>query len=158
MDNLNKKIKVRVADHNDSEVIFDWRNDELTRQMFRDSEKIEWYAHSKWLDTKLQNPNCCILMCYKDQATDIGVVRFDIENNYAELSLNLSPNERGKKLAPICLSLAVNFFEKEYSSINKLTAEIKTSNIASKKSFEKVGFKIDYEKDGYFHLSALINS
>ena len=152
------EIKVRAAKHSDTKVIFEWRNDELTRRMFRTSETVEWDAHCKWFAATLQNSNRCLLMCYSEQAKNIAVVRFDVEDDFAEVSINLSPSERGKGFAPKCLLLAVDVFEKEYSSVHKLIAEIKTSNIASKKSFEKVGFTLDDEKDGFWYLSASINS
>ena len=152
------EIRVRVAQHSDSKVIFEWRNDEQTRQMFRDSEVVKWDKHCSWFAATLQNSNCCLLMCYSEQANNIGVVRFNVEDDSAEVSINLSPSERGKGFAPKCLSLAIDFFQKEYSSVRKLIAEIKISNAASKKSFEKVGFKLDYEKEGFWHLSFVIKS
>lgn len=152
------EIKVRAAQQSDSKVIFEWRNDELTRQMFRASEIVKWDEHCNWFAATLQNSNRCLLMCYSDQAKNIAVVRFDVEDDFAEVSINLSPSERGKGFAPKCLLLAVDVFEKEYSFVRKLIAEIKTSNVASKKSFEKVGFTLYDEKDGFWHLSSLINS
>jgi len=55
------------------------------------------------------------------------------------------------------LSSAIDSFEKEYPSVSTLIAEIKTSNIASKKSFEKIAFTLDEEKERFWHLSASIN-
>ena len=55
-------ISVRRVIEKDSEVIFEWRNDDLTRKMFRTSERVEWDIHSKWLATKLANRNHCLLI------------------------------------------------------------------------------------------------
>ena len=152
------EIRVRAAQHTDTKVIFEWRNDELTRQMFRASEIVKWDAHCKWFAATLQNSNRCLLMCYSEQEGNIAVVRFDLEDDFAEVSINLSPAKRGKGFASECLLLAVDVFEKEYSSVRKLIAEIKISNVASKKSFEKVGFTLYDEKDGFWQLSSSINS
>ena len=153
-----KVIKIRLAQHNDSKVIFDWRNDKLTREMFLNSKRVEWEEHCKWFASRLQSNNHCLLMCYSGKSKNIAVVRFDIDNDFAKVSINLSPDERGKGFAPKCLLLAINFFEKKFLNVHKLIAEIKTSNIASKKSFEKVGFILDKEKEEFWHLSVSINS
>ena len=150
-------LVVRKVSVEDSKVIFDWRNDDLTRKMFRTSELVEYERHFKWLSTTLKNANRCLLMCESEEAKPIAVVRFDLEGQSAELSINLSPLERGKGLAPECLALAKDYFEEQYPSVSKLIAEIKNLNIASRKSFEKVGFTLDREAEGFWHFSVSIN-
>ncbi len=39
---------VRKANESDSRDIFDWRNDELTRQMSHTTDLVEWDGHSAW--------------------------------------------------------------------------------------------------------------
>jgi len=150
-------LVVRKVNAKDSKVIFDWRNDDLTRKMFRTSELVEYEGHCRWLAATLKNANRCLLMCEPEEGEPIAVVRFDVEGQSAELSINLSPLERGKGLAPQCLALAKDYFEKQYPSVSKLIAEIKNLNIASRKSFEKVGFTLDREEEGFWHLSVSIN-
>ena len=96
-------------------------------------------------------------MCERKDGEPIPVVRFDVEGQSAELSINLSPLERGKGLAPKCLVSAKDYFEKQYPFVLKRIAEIKTLNLASRKSFEKVGFMLDREEEGFWHLSVSIN-
>ena len=151
-------LVVRKVNVEDSKVIFNWRNDDLTRKMFRTSELVEYEGHCKWFAATLKNANRCLLMCELKEGKSIAVVRFDLEGQSAELSINLSPLERGKGLAPKCLELAKDYFEQQYPSISKLIAEIKTLNIASRKSFEKVGFVLDREEEGFWHLSVSINT
>ena len=142
-------LNVRRVTEGDSEVIFEWRNDDVTRKMFRTSERVDWEGHSKWLVSTLNNPNHCLLMCESTNGDPIAVVRFDVRDSCAELSINLSPLERGKGLAPMCLSLAINYFEEQYPSVSELVAEVKTMNMPSRKSFEKVGFTLREENDGW---------
>jgi RimJ/RimL family protein N-acetyltransferase len=150
-------LSVRRANEEDSKVIFDWRNDDWTRKMFRTSELVEWEAHCKWFAATLINADRCLLMCETEEGKAIAVVRFDVEQESAELSINLSPLGRGKGLAPKCLTLAIDYFEKQYPSVSTFIAEIKTLNMASKKSFEKVGFTLDREEEGFWHLSTSVN-
>lgn len=151
-------ISVRRVVEKDSEVIFKWRNDDLTRKMFRTPGLVEWEEHSKWLGITLADPNRCLLMCETKEGAPIAVVRFDIEAGRAELSISLSPIQRGKGFAPKCLSLAIDYFQKHYSLVSELVAEIKNINLPSRKSFERVGFLVREERDGYWYLSANIST
>ena len=150
-------LVVRKVNVGDSKVIFNWRNDDLTRKMFRRSQLVDYDWHCKWFASTLKNINCCLLICEQEAGDLIAVVRFDVEGKFAEISINLSPLERGKGFAPKCLTLAKDYFEKQYPSVLKLFAEIKTVNIASRKSFEKVGFVLDREEDGFLYFSFLID-
>ena len=150
-------INVRRVVEKDSEVIFKWRNDDLTRKMFITSELVEWDEHSKWLETTLANPNRCLLMCETKKREQIAVVLFNIENNCATLSINLSPLKRGKGYASKCLSSAISYFEKSFPLVLELVAEIKTINLPSKKSFERVGFVLNNERNGIWYLNTKIN-
>ena len=38
-------LVVRKVNVKDSKVIFDWRNDDLTRKMFRTSELVQYEGH-----------------------------------------------------------------------------------------------------------------
>ena len=152
-----KKVEVRLATKSDSRYIFKWRNDDLTRKMFRSPERVRWDEHTNWFVSTLSNPNRCLLMCETEKGEPIAVVRFDIENNCAELSINLSPLKRGKGYASKCLSSAVSYFEINFPLVSELIAEIKTINLPSKKSFERVGFVLSDERNGYWYLNTKIN-
>ena len=106
----------------------------------------------------LADPNRCLLMCEAEDGTSVAVVRFDIEEGRAELSINLSPIQRGKGLAPKCLSLAIEYFGKHYPAVSELVAKIKTINLPSRRSFEHVGFFLREENEGFWYLSAEISA
>jgi len=148
-----EKVEVRLASDSDSRNIYEWRNDDLTRKMFRTSECVEWNEHCKWFASTISNPNRCLLICESEKREPIAVVRFDIENNCAELSINLSPLKRGKGYASLCLSSAISYFEAYFPFVSELIAEIKTINIPGRKSFERVGFSLCDERDGFWYLS-----
>ena len=146
---------VRRVIETDRKVIFDWRNDELTRCMFRCTSVVDWETHCNWLRARLSNDRCCLLMCEFNAESPIAVVRFDLDIDTAQVSINLAPQKRGKGLASQCLASTISYFVKYYPSVSKLFAEIRTQNEASRKSFEKVGFSIDSERNGFFYLSLL---
>ena len=135
-----KEIKIRSAEENDSKDIFEWRNDELTRQMSHTSEIIEWENHSRWYLNSLKSENRILLICEDNRNEKIAIIRFDISESNAIISINLNPNQRGNGLAKSCLIGSIDFFSKEYIGIKNLIAEIKEDNVASQKTFLGIGF------------------
>ena len=134
-------FNIRRITTDDSEDIFHWRNNQVTRQMSHHSDLIVWEDHERWFLATLQNPNRVLLMGEnKETKQKIGVVRFDVEGERALVSINLSPDMRGKGLAVAFLNEAVEFFNSHFVAVNYIDAEIKDENAASIKVFERCGF------------------
>ena len=112
MDKNIEDIKVRGARHNDSKDNFEWRNDELTRQMSHTSEIIEWENHSRWFSSSLDSKSRILLICEDDCSEKIAIIRFDISESNSVISINLNPTQRGKGLAKSCLIRSIEFFSK----------------------------------------------
>lgn len=145
-------VSVRSASEADSKDIFEWRNDELTRHMSHTSEFVDWDGHSKWFANSLASESRLLMVCEDVFGKKISVVRFDISNDNALVSISLNPNERGKGLAKLCLNNSIDCLYKKHSHLKYLIAEIKEANIASQKTFLGVGFKKCKLKDdvGYY--------
>ena len=142
-----KDIKIRIAKKNDIKDIFEWRNDELTRQMSHSSEVVDWENHRKWFLNSLNLKSRILLICEDIHNNKIAVIRFDISKLSSVISINLNPTQRSKGLAKSCLVKSIEFFSREYSEIKRLVAEIKENNIASQKTFMGIGFKKFYLED-----------
>ena len=134
-------MKIRQANESHSRDIFDWRNDKLTRQMFHTTDLVEWSEHSAWFAASLTNTKRLLVIC-EDEDTDekVAIVRFDVEDKRALISINLSPQMRGKRKAKGCLRDAIAFFQKYFSDVRFIDAEVKSINIPSQRSFVGVGF------------------
>jgi RimJ/RimL family protein N-acetyltransferase len=162
MTNMWEKVMlvVRKANDGDSKDIFDWRNDALTRQMSHNTDYIEWNEHSNWFSSSLTSENRLLIMCEKkDTLEKIAIVRFDVDEGRALVSINLNPNKRGKGLAKVCLTNSIDYFSKYFSDINKLVAEIKKENITSEKTFLGIGFeKYNVESEVCFYEKLLVIS
>ena len=155
------QIAIRFATPNDSSDIFYWRNDDLSRKMAAQSDVVEWENHQKWFQSTPDYESRLFLICEVISSSNekVGVVRFDYnENNKeAKISINLSPKMRGKGYAKPCLKSAVDFFLKEEPLCSKIHAEIKDVNIASRKSFEGVGFnKMSEDNDGLLQYTYIV--
>ena len=155
------QLAIRFATPNDSSDIFDWRNDNLSRKMASQSDFIEWEDHQKWFQAKLASENTFFLICEVSSFLNekVGVVRFDFSDSKkeAKISINLSPKMRGKGYAKLCLKFAVDFLLKVEPLCLKIHAEIKDVNIASRKSFEGVGFcKVSEDNDDLLQYTYVV--
>ncbi len=139
-------ILIRKAKHSDSKDIFSWRNDDLSLSMFRNSNIVLWDEHSLWFKERINNKNYLFLIGEKN-STKIGVIRFDVYENYSEVSVNLNPEQRGKNLSRNFLALGCNYY---FNLLDKkIISEIKTINTKSLKIFESVGFNKTGNKENF---------
>ena len=143
---IKNDISIRNAEKTDSNDVFLWRNDRISRVNFFNQEPIEFTSHAKWYQRAMVNPDI-VLFIGLLESKKIGVCRFDIkeENMSAEISINLNPIFRGKNLSKIFLEKSVA----KFLNTNKLTllAKIKNTNNRSEKIFEKCGFSFIKEQN-----------
>ena len=142
-------MKIREANIDDSNDIFEWRNDPITRQMSFNSDVVTFSTHNKWFENSLHNKNRYLLIV-EEEGRKISVVRFDIkeEKSTAEININLNSLERGKRLSSTVISKSISYFNIINNKRTKtIIAKIKKKNIASKRSFMKCGFKLKLVKE-----------
>jgi|AntAceMinimDraft_12_1070368.scaffolds.fasta_scaffold66191_1 L-amino acid N-acyltransferase YncA len=150
-----QRINVLRATENDSKDIWEWRNDELTKQMSITTDSVSWETHSNWYEKSLINPNCYFYLGFVNNNEKIGMCRFDVDinTNIAEVSINLNPKHRSRKLSSQLLSQAIATFYKERNI--DLVATIKKTNIGSIKCFTRSGFIFEREDNEYKYYQKL---
>ena len=153
---FRQEIVARIATIDDASNILEWRNDALTRKMFRNSGVIDWEQHIQWLHS-ISDPNRLLLMCCQSMGTDVGFVWFCIRQKTAEVSINLAPIARGRGLSGKCLIAAIYFLQKERPCIIELTAHVRVKNLASRRLFERLGFVVSKETCNYLYFSLLLD-
>ena len=137
-------LSIRLANLSDSKEVFNWRNDKTTRKMSHTNNIINWEEHNHWFGSNLENNSQCLLICCIEETHEkVAAVRFNLQNNIAIISINLSPSMRGKGFAVPCLNEAIDCFISKFSSLSIIEAEIKSVNLASIKAFKAVGFVLD---------------
>ena len=139
-----REIKVRKANQGDARDVFEWRNDEQTRNMSRTSSALHWEDHLRWFTETLQDTTRLMIVC-EDASTfrKVGVVRFDsaVDELETVVSINIAPTMRGSQgYAKVCLVRAIEFFLDRFPACKVIWAEIRNSNEGSIRSFEGVGF------------------
>ena len=152
-------IKTRNAELIDSNEIFEWRNDELSRAMSHTGDIVDWGRHSAWFASSLENKNRLLLLCEnKNDSKKIAVVRFDVSAKRALVSINIAPNMRGKGISKQCLSDAIEVFKNEFPQVIVLDAEIKSNNIGSQNLFKSIGFINTFNDINTLHFEYFLTS
>ena len=125
-----------------SEMIWEWRNDSITRKMSVNSEKVSWEEHTSWYE-KILLDEFRKLYVREEEGNPIGVVRFDKcdDDEYVyEVSINISPTRRKKGFGKQLLTHGIRKLLKEVENCKFIRAEVKKDNLSSNKLFKSFGF------------------
>lgn len=105
------------------------------------NDPVPWKEHDAWFDRVLLDPHKSLYIGVF-QNKPVGVVRFDQKDSGVfEVSINMSPQIRGKGLGTATMAAAIRALSSD-SIVVFLYAIIKKSNIASWRCFEKNGFVV----------------
>jgi len=133
------ELRLRRADEADSKLIWNWRNDPVSRSNFRDQNLISWAAHKEWFRSALDDLNR-ILFFGEIDGVSIGIVRFEpVGELEYEVSINLAPERRGMGLGRRLLAAACVEIERERGGVS-FRAAVRRDNIASQRIFQQCGF------------------
>ena len=147
------QLQIVNADLSHSKAIWEWRNDPVTRSMFKSKDFVLWTDHSSWYQKSLINPER-IMYVGLNGKLPFGVVRFDsiynLENSF-EISININPLDRGKGLGLKILKLALSKLKQEKPNVNKIIAKVKKENPASKRLFKAADFVAQQSNEREFN-------
>ena len=72
-------LRLRRADENDSQLLWDWANDPDVRTVSFSTEPIPWERHLQWFNAKLADPDAVLYVAIDPEGTPIGHVRYQID-------------------------------------------------------------------------------
>lgn len=139
---MGEFIEIRRAEVNDSISIFHWRNDEKIRNVSKSSEIIPLTDHQNWFENVLRNTNCELLIGRLLNQV-VGVVRFDIEENSAEVSIYLVPNSGFSGYGRSLLLSAEKWLKKNRPEVTALRAFVMRENTSSEKLFIDLNYQLN---------------
>jgi len=139
---------LRKATKEDSQRLFEWRNDPETRQQSLNTVLVEQAEHEQWLAKSLANPDRQLFI-FEENGTPVGTCRIDRETangrEVFELSWTIAPEQRGKGLGKKMLG---ELLALETLRGKLIKATIKSDNLASVKMAEKFGFHFERNEKG----------
>lgn len=133
-------IAIREATQADSENLFIWRNDSSIRAVSRNADPIEKSIHEAWLGAVLSDPDR-VLLIGECQGEAIGVVRFDMGADEAEVSMYLVPGHQGEGFGSELLLAAEQWLAEYRSDVLSIKAEVLGSNQPSHRLFRTCGYQ-----------------
>jgi UDP-2,4-diacetamido-2,4,6-trideoxy-beta-L-altropyranose hydrolase len=135
-------IEIRMANADDSEKLFQWRNHPSIRAVSRNPNVIDWQDHQSWFASVLTNPEKMLLIGQRS-ASPIGVVRFDKQNDEAEISIYIIPGGTSSGLGLSLLQSAEQWLAANHPEILKIRAQVLGANERSLKLFSGAGYQVE---------------
>lgn len=135
-------VEIQMATLDDSEKLFNWRNHPSIREVSRNTDVIAWQDHQKWFSSILADSKK-LLLIGKDAGVPIGVVRFDVQNDEAEISIYLVPEKASAGLGQNLLHSAEHWLTMNHPEIRRIHAHVLGSNERSLRFFSKAGYQIE---------------
>jgi UDP-2,4-diacetamido-2,4,6-trideoxy-beta-L-altropyranose hydrolase len=132
------KLYLRRATLNDARLLFDWRNESLVREMSYDDSPIKWDAHLRWFKTKLADREAEIYIG-DIEGLPVGQVRLDFHGDEAAVSYSVDSDMRGLGFGKALIEKAVRASHRVPA--NGFRAQVKAENAASKKVFQRLGWR-----------------
>lgn len=141
------KFNLRLINLSDSDTLYEWVNDPVTRKVSFNSHFIEREEHDSYIKSIIgsKTKNQFIL---EVDGKGVGTVKESINENDIELTYAISPEHRGKRIAP----LMMHFYLHDRKGV--FLCRIKGDNIPSIKMVERCGFTLTkVDADGVLHYN-----
>jgi UDP-2,4-diacetamido-2,4,6-trideoxy-beta-L-altropyranose hydrolase len=138
---LGERITMRAAGPQDSGNLHAWRNAPAVREVSRNSKPIALEDHRRWFDALLGDPRR-VLLIGEDADGAVGVVRFDLQDTTAEVSIYLAEPRLGQGLGPGLLRAAEHWLEQHRPQVEALEAEVLAGNTPSDLLFARGGYAL----------------
>ncbi len=133
------KIEFHYITVLDTELLFQWQSNPKTRHYFRDPKAPTVEEHTHWLQQKLTDKNCVLLLAY-DKGIPIGCLRFDFSNVEAEISIYVAPDLYGQGYGSRIISEGIEWIQMHHQQITTLKAIVLEENKPSINIFTKNEF------------------
>lgn len=135
-------IEIRQARSDDSKGLHAWRNHPTIRGVSRNAEPIAWVDHDRWFVSALDDPSRRLLIGQRN-GESVGVVRFDIQNEQAEVSIYLVPDAKAECRGGDLLLAAEIWLAENCPDVQILHAHVLGANAGSQGLFMAAGYKVE---------------
>lgn len=131
---------LRKATKGDMMLLYKWANDKEVRKNAFHTHTISLEEHKSWYQKMINSENCSIFIYMKNEIP-IGQIRLNYEGNCATIDYSIDKKYQGQGYSSMMLILAEKEILSTRNDIKYFNAEVKIDNIASRKNFEKLGYK-----------------
>jgi UDP-2,4-diacetamido-2,4,6-trideoxy-beta-L-altropyranose hydrolase len=135
-------IEMRRADMNDSADLLAWRNSPQVRAVSHTTDLIGEETHHRWLLSVLENPRRELLIGSRD-GRPVGVVRFDLNDRAAEVSIYLVPDVVGQGYGTALLLAAEQWLKTTHKEVTTIHAQVLRDNASSHRLFGNCQYVVE---------------
>lgn len=133
-------VSLRRAGSEDAVRILEWRNHPAVRRYANDPAPIDHASHARWFAEISTSPNHALLIA-EWAGEPLGVLRYDFTGERARVSIYVVPERMGQGWGGALLRQGERWLAAHRPEIRWCEAEIRGENLASKKIFERNGFR-----------------
>ena len=141
------ELHLRPATQRDSGDLLRWRNEADTRRFSRVPDPVDPADHERWLTDRLDDPATRLLVA-EIETEPIGQIRIDVINGTGTMGITVAPERRGQRLATGMLETLQRQLRDDYQ-IERLVAEVRPTNTASRRAFLGASFTPTQPQDGF---------
>jgi RimJ/RimL family protein N-acetyltransferase len=134
------QVALRAAREEDSEMLLALRNDTDAVRFSLSGRAVTREEHERWFSRVRSDPSRCRVWVAEDGAVPVGQVRVDIAGDSGTVSIAVGADHRGRGLATAMLQALVVKVGAEHAP-SRLTAMVRSDNIASLQAFTAAGFR-----------------
>ena len=142
-------IMLRLATLDDARRLFDWRNDEITRQNSIQTKPVPWEDHVAWLERVVGGKSPGRTLYIAEVAGEaVGMARLDRDvddagKKHVEISYSVAPEARGKGYGK---AIALECKNAYIASDEEISATIKKGHEPSERIAQALGLHPVSEK------------
>jgi len=133
------EVQLRHARIEDMRPVYEWRNDESTRRHSHSAAVIPYADHQRWYERVLADSQRALLIA-EDQGRPVGVLRYDVTQDHALVSIYLVPGCSGAGYGPSILVAGSRWLAEEYPNTDYIIGEVLDDNVASHRAFREAGY------------------
>ncbi len=134
-------IDLRPVDDRDEDLLLAWSNDPVTRAASFSTESIAPAEHRSWLRRRLDDPSAVQLVGLDAAGRPLGLVRFDLDADNAEIGVTVAPDRRGHRWAAPLIDAGCRAVGARHGA-TRVVARVKPSNVASQRAFVDADFDL----------------
>lgn len=141
-------LKLRQALETDCESIFEWRNHPDVNKFSKNQKRIDYVDHFNWFNSVIASDRTFLLIG-ASQAESIGVIRFDVDEFKAYISIYVVPGVEHFGAGTDLLMAAEEWLKEQRPEVTLLRAEVLRENMRSQHFFSKNGYQalpLNFEK------------
>ncbi len=146
-------LTLRRADAHDSQILWQWRNDDTSRAASLNTAHVAWDDHERWFAAATNDPARAVLIALDAGGDRVGMVRFDLgPPGFATVSINVAPECRGHGVGRSLLHAALEWM-REHDAQTRVIAVVRSGNAASMRIFESEGFVFESQAGEFATLT-----